>query len=282
MPPLFLWKFASKLPPHIKHLGMRILNSLGYWPRRIQTGPAHGLVIYVNFERSTYLDASYEPHVLAALSQCIQPGMVALDIGAHLGYYTLAMACQSGAAGHIYAFEPFPRHISSLQRTLKKNHLTQVTLIPKAIGAQNGMATLEAWPNDAMHRIISNDHTTWPFPKLSVPITSLDDWTRDENLTRLDFIKLDIEGLELAALQGGVHLLKRFRPLILCEIHRRADVPYQPHQLVEWLQEKDYHVHLIPSPIYPLDSLAQTLQRLETGDVPLGVMKVCHILAKPD
>ncbi|OBI13353.1 hypothetical protein A5713_02635 [Mycobacterium sp. E2497] len=78
--------------------------------------------------------------------------------------------------------------------------------------------------------------------KIEVPMTTLDDFARDKGLTRVDFIKADIEGGELALLQGGENLLTTFHPSILIEIvdiHCRR-FGHAPQDVYQYLAERGY------------------------------------------
>lgn len=84
------------------------------------------------------LKRTYEPHVTAVIQQCLCPGMVVIDIGANIGYYTLLAARQVGAAGKVIAFEPSSENCALLQQSLQVNGLTNVRLMPYAVADVNG------------------------------------------------------------------------------------------------------------------------------------------------
>jgi FkbM family methyltransferase len=279
---MFIRSLLRRLPPDLKAWIWQVLDRIGPWPHRIAAGPARGLLLVAPRQRSfAYCGGDYEPHVVAALSRLVQPGMVACDIGSHLGYLTLVLARLVGPSGRVYAFEPLRRHVKLLRRTLARNRLAQVTVVAQAVGERTGLATLEEWPNDAMNRIAGGT-AVWKGKTVQVPMTTLDDWAaRMGGLERLDLIKLDVEGQELAALQGTAGLLRRCRTRIVCEIHRRDDVPYQPEEVVAWLQAAQYDVTLIPSSAYPHETLAAAFDRLRTAELPPGWMAVAHVLATP-
>ncbi|MBP9940768.1 MAG: FkbM family methyltransferase, partial [Comamonas sp.] len=72
--------------------------------------------------------APFEPEVLHALRQYIQPGSVVLDIGANVGYFTAHISKLVGSAGRVHAFEPEPRNFSLLSSNVAANHLQNVVL----------------------------------------------------------------------------------------------------------------------------------------------------------
>ena len=274
---------SRRMPSALKSRIWRVLDRLGPLPQRVKAGPARGLTLVAPLSLGrVYCSGKHEPHVLETLSQVVKPGMVVCDVGSHLGYYTLALARLVGVAGHVYAFEPLPRHVALLRRTLARNRLTQVTVVPQAVGAETGRAILEEWPNSAMTRIVHSGPAPWGVRCLEVPMTTLDDWAaRTTTLERLDLIKLDVEGQELAALRGATALLSRYRPSLLCEIHRRDDVPYRPRELVAWLEGAGYAVAMIPPRQHLDETLDAALARLEAARPRPGWMAVLHTLATP-
>ena len=279
---MFIRPLLRRLPPQLKARIWQVLDRFGPWPHPITAGPARGLVLVAPRQRAwAYCGGEYESHVTAALTRLAQPGMVACDVGSHLGYFALVLARLVGHSGRVYAFEPLPRHVKLLRSTLARNRLAQVTVVAQAVGGQTGLAALEEWANDAMNRVVPSA-TGWGMRTIPVPLTTLDDWaTRTEGLDRLDLIKLDVEGQELAALQGAAGLLRRYRPAIVCELHRREDVPYRPEEVVAWLQTERYDVTLIPPAAHPDETLAGALERLRAAVLPPGWMAVAHVLATP-
>lgn len=269
------------VPPALKPLLRRVVARLGLWPQRISVGPARGLWLYAPLgQRGSYRDGRHEPHIMAALAGWVRPGMVVCDVGAHLGYFTLALARSVGPAGHVYAFEPLLRHVGALRRTAALNRLAQVTVVPLAVGATAGTVTLEESSNDSMARVQETAATASARGHV-VRRTTLDAWAVAAAPARLDLIKLDIEGQELAALTGARQLLATHRPAILCELHRGGGVPYRPADLVAWLHDAGYTVRLIPPPERPDQTLAAALAALDTATPRPGWMYVAHILAEP-
>ena len=72
----------------------------------------------------TYVEKPYEPLVAQALCRLLQPGWVCVDVGAHLGYFTLLLAHLVGEAGHVFAFEAHPENVRWLQENVDLNTLT--------------------------------------------------------------------------------------------------------------------------------------------------------------
>ncbi len=150
--------------------------------------------------------APYEPFETQLVRDQIRPGDIVLDLGAHVGYYTLLMARQVGPRGKVFAFEPDSANFELLRRNVEESGYGNVTLVRKAASDRNGMAQL--------YRSADNqgDHRLYPCaeqrPSVNVDTVRLDDFFADSSI-RLCLIKMDIQGCEAMALDGMRQLLAR-------------------------------------------------------------------------
>ncbi len=179
----------------------------------------------------------YEPIESALLERVVKPGCVAVDLGANIGFHTVRMARRAGPAGRVYAFEPDPVNFALLKRNLESNGFAHATPEQRAISNKKGVLTLYRCASDPM------DHRTHPGDGdragIDVEATSLDDYFRDRG-TRVDFIKMDVQGAEIKALNGmreviarspGLEMLVEFWPYGV----RQCDE--SPEHYLEMLQE---------------------------------------------
>jgi len=157
---------------------------------------------------STELAANgiFEPFETAWVSTEIRPGDTVLDLGANIGYYTLLFARLVGPSGKVYAFEPDPANCALLEKNIQRNGYTNVVLVPQAVAAASGVLRLyRAATNQGDHRAYdSGDGRS----AIEVPAIALDDFFAG-NARPIDFIKMDIQGSEFAALSGMQALLRR-------------------------------------------------------------------------
>jgi FkbM family methyltransferase len=146
--------------------------------------------------------------------------MVVLDVGANLGLYTCLAAKRVGPTGQVHAFEPVAGIFQRLRRNLELNRLPGVVSNRCCLAASAGVRTIT---------VCGGDRGAWSSlaaPGLDVRLsteeveaTTLDGYVAAKGLTKVDLLKLDVEGAELEVLQGGAGLLSRDpRPLVLCEI----------------------------------------------------------------
>ena len=164
----------------------------------------------------------YDASVAAFISERIKPGAVCFDIGANIGVYVLQFAHWSGPTGRIVAFEPNPVAREILERHIQMNGLgARVTVVPAAVGASNGEAILYAAGADGMSRLgAPNELIADRVSEVTVPVLTLDDYCEAEGLAP-DWLLIDIEGFEIAALSGARRLIKtRGKDLqIIVEMH---------------------------------------------------------------
>jgi FkbM family methyltransferase len=163
----------------------------------------------------------YEAAEAAFVRRLLRPGDVAIDAGAHIGFFTVQMAAAVGAGGCVYAFEPFGPNADLLARSLLENRFTErVVFARAAVGARGGSATL-TFPQETL-----NSGGAYLLPEgtapiggnltAAVPIVALDDVVT-KHPVRL--IKIDVEGAEPQVLRGARRLLREDRPTILSELH---------------------------------------------------------------
>ena len=136
---------------------------------------------------------------------------IVLDIGANIGVWTRLLSAQC-TAGHVYAFEPSPTTFRRLKRNCAIRH--NVTCVHCALGVKNGMALFSGEEVDPKLRSIQNAAGG---STVEVATRRLDDWAREKGITRIDFVKIDVEGFEEDVLMPSLELLERFRPTLCFE-----------------------------------------------------------------
>jgi len=121
-------------------------------------------------------------------------------------------------AARIYAFEPSPHNLGYLQKNIRRNDAANVTVISTAIGRQTGMVGLNLPPSGS-HSTVNRHGIIQASNVARVPITSLDRWSAENGVQRIDFIKIDVEGFEQEVLAGAAEILVRHKPLVLMEFN---------------------------------------------------------------
>lgn len=185
----------------------------------------------VGFGAHVILDGIWEPWVTCFMAQVVKRGMYVADVGANHGYYTVLMGEIVGPEGRVVAIEPHPRTCDLLRRSIAVNGYASWTdVVECAVGGIAGeVLTFHVPPNEP-----KNAHVVHGIDEpnaMTVRSERLDDLL--SGWPRIDFIKMDVEGAEEAALSGGAGIIERDRPLMLLEynIHRCKN----PEGLLTWL-----------------------------------------------
>ena len=157
-----------------------------------------------------FTGSSHESATTELFKKKIKKGDVILDIGAHIGYFTLLFAQLTGENGRVYAFEPAPANFALLKKNVEINEYKNVVLVNKAVSDKNGKSVLYlSSESTGIHKIYdTNDGRK----SIEVESIRLDDYFGDYN-GKVDWIKIDIEGAEWLALKGMALLLEKNRSL---------------------------------------------------------------------
>jgi FkbM family methyltransferase len=166
----------------------------------------------------------FDPEALVAdfVGVTLAPGMVVMDIGGNIGAATLYLAAKVGPGGLVLAYEPDAGNLEIFRRNLLANGAPpQVQLVPKGISEREGVLEFFAGGNYTSSLCKTNyvAGEAQKYHVVQIPVTTLDAEVARLGLTRLDFVKMDIEGAEVAALKGAQQMLARFHPPLIVETH---------------------------------------------------------------
>jgi len=191
--------------------------------------------------------------------------MRCIDIGASTGFYTCLLASLVGPKGYVYAFEPRPSSSELLEKNVAENHYGDIVEVNKsACSNESGVLT-------GYH--VSGMYVTGEVPgaeKVTMKAVRVDDVITD----KVDFIKIDIEGHEPAAIQGMQSLIRNSRPVILSEANEY------------WLQissgmSAQAYLKLIESMGYQLFEVSNLDRKLDVESIELDVLGIMDVVATP-
>jgi FkbM family methyltransferase len=137
--------------------------------------------------------------------------MVVVDVGAHIGYFALLAAKLVGEEGRVFAFEPVPDTYQLLCRNIEANNLKNIVPIPKAVWNQGGISMFTIRPESLAESSLGDRGYG---KQVEVETVRLDDFFSDY-VGKVDFVKMDIEGVEPAALEGMESVLASNPRLIM-------------------------------------------------------------------
>jgi FkbM family methyltransferase len=167
---------------------------------------------------SRYYESGYEPATFEFLRANCRPGATALDIGAHLGLFSVVLGRLAGPAGKVFSFEPTPFTRSALETTIRLNGLVdRVEVRAEAVARKTGTALFHDTGN-----VVSNANslvaTSRSSAGIEVPTISIDEFSESRGL-KVDLLKIDVEGAECAVLQGARQVITGCRPAVNLALH---------------------------------------------------------------
>lgn len=245
-------------PSRLATLVHNILNHVP--PAESQVFDCHGALegyrMCIEWNRfRSFVYGTWEPDVTRVVTSTVKLGMTVLDIGAHIGYFTLLFAKCAGSTGRVVSFEPLPTNFALLQKNLRLNHLQNAQAIPKAVFSQ----TAEIMINIPGDHLTSGDASVYRVvgsKQLLVPATTLDSFCASSGY-RPDFLKMDVEGAEYDVLMGGKETISRCRPKLLIELHHfDGNVAMHPvpdllvawRYQIEWIDRWPLTSHILATP----------------------------------
>ncbi len=176
-----------------------------------------------------YFEKKMGTRLLPVFEKYIKQGDIVLDVGASFGFYSVF---SSRKAKKVFSFEPTTRAADLLKRNLELNHITNVELHQYGVGNVEQELFLEADPYCSGGNTILTSASSKTTKVKVMPI--------DKVVLHADFIKIDVEGMELQVLEGMKHLLKNSKPVILLEMNQNQ------REITNFLTEQGYeHIQKI-------------------------------------
>lgn len=184
------------------------------------------ITTYVLLEQERWFEREAE-----FVGRFLTQGMTAIDIGANLGLYSLAMSRAVGGSGRVFAYEPGQASRHHLENSLRLNGATNVTVSPCALSNIEKKGWLRIAPTGEFNALVESASDADSVE--AVELTTLDAELRNRDWQAMDFIKIDAEDHEAMILVGGRDFFSGFSPLVMHEI-KNGD---KSNQSVRWMLE---------------------------------------------
>lgn len=239
---------------------------------RLKLGSKNRFIVIENFDHnlklkinpswdmsfSIYWSGFHEFHEFLFLNNHLNGDMVFVDIGANLGEYSVFAARR---VAKVLAFEPLPKMQVLLKESILLNNFTNVQIFPYGLSDKEQMLTIHEIDNS--HEGLS---TFFPGERITrhvheVPLKSFDAEFSSFGVSKIDFIKVDIEGGELYALKGARKAIEKYSPDVMIEINGPTyhAAGYSIKDVYEFFQTLGYkpfeinkHGSLVPSELAPV------------------------------
>lgn len=157
------------------------------------------------------LNGTYEPEQTALFREHVRPGGTVLDVGAHVGYYTLLASTLVGDEGAVWSFEPDAENGGFLRRHVEINRLANVRVEPAAVSDRTGTASFAAGTGSGTGHLEEGGD-------VEVRTVRLDEFCPANDIAPTA-VKIDVEGAEADVLRGARETLARHRPVVFLSTH---------------------------------------------------------------
>lgn len=179
----------------------------------------NGMKIRFPVKWSRYYESDYEAENYTLLKTKIKPGMHIIDIGAHLGLFSVACSKLAGSKGMILSFEPTPETYSILKNTLRLNNCKNVIPVQAAISNKEGKAIFYVGNTSANNsNSLVKNKAEKEITGSEVRLMTIDSAVLEHKMDPY-LIKIDAEGAELDVLRGGSNTFRQIKPLLILGLH---------------------------------------------------------------
>jgi FkbM family methyltransferase len=158
----------------------------------------------------------YDAETTAIIEKCVKPGDVCIDIGANVGAISFALAKRVGSPGRVWACEPGEFLFKKLVSNIGLNPGYEKIISPLKVGFSD-KKEVRFWNEDKQNRgnvsflfLDSNQDER-------VELIPFDHFISEQNLERLDFVKIDVEGMEYEVIKGAVESISKYKPILWYE-----------------------------------------------------------------
>lgn len=177
------------------------------------------------FSWRRYFPSKYEIENFSFFENCKFENPVILDLGAHIGLFSILMAKQCNGNAKIYSFEGSPETFKILEKHISINNFNGIiNPINQVISDQKGEINffVSSSKGDNANSISNYKENERKLSSIRINSTSIDSFVKEHNLNKLDFFKIDVEGAECKVIRGGKNSIIKFKPKMLLSIHPKA------------------------------------------------------------
>jgi FkbM family methyltransferase len=230
------------------------------------------------------LHNKFEKMLTSVLKSCVKPNFICFDVGANFGFYTILFNHLASKNGRVYAFEPSNYQFERLLKNIRLNKSENIIANAKAIGNENKKINFFEYPplsgleghstceeRSLIHLNLFHKNSD-KYLKKQVDQMSLDSFVEDQNIKRVHFNKIYVEGFDLQVIKGTLNLIKKFKPKIIFElnINRNKDVEYDIDHFKLIL--KNYNFYSITS-----GSMTDKLFKIKNNEIPKNITDILAI-----
>jgi len=188
----------------------------------------------------------YESSEIYMARRFLKKDSILLDIGANIGWCSLNLS-KYVPKGRILAFEPIPKTYNYLKKNIEINGVRNIEKYNFGFSDKKGDFVLYYNPKLSAASSLQRLHGDKEVVPIKCKLKKLDDFAKEKGLSKIDFIKCDVEGAEILAIKGGLETIKKTLPVMFLEMLRKwsAKFGYHPNDIIKILSDIGYKCYVI-------------------------------------
>ncbi|RZD46594.1 MAG: hypothetical protein CXT78_03960 [Thaumarchaeota archaeon] len=213
---------------------------------------------------------SHEPLTTHLMIKELKQNMVCVDLGSNIGYYAVIESNIIGESGKIFAIEPSPVNFPILKLNLENQKKNNFSVYNIAIGDKNENMEFIISSKSNWSKIRMNDEKINPEDKIiKIPVKTLDSFVKENNIKKIDILRMDVEGFEYNIILGANRVLEKFKPKIFVEIHKMYLGKEKTYKIFSDLKNKGYEIKYYIPRIYdsPIIGELKDIEKITINDI---------------
>ncbi len=193
-------------------------NNYQYNEGTIRKFQYHGVILEADLYDYVghYLYFGFQDKGHSKLLELIEPGFTVIDVGTNIGSSLLQFANKIGPAGKVFGFEPDVKNYNNCIRNIDLNSFKNVAVENIGLGDNTNehYLNVNCESNRGMNSISLNKDSS----SIKVIVNTLDNWMEQNEIHRVDLIKIDVEGYEMSVVKGALKTIASKRPILFIEL----------------------------------------------------------------
>ncbi len=232
----------------------------------------HGYTLYNKNDRyigkSIEICGEFSELEVKLFEQICKEGAIMIEVGANIGTHTMALSALVGSEGRVYAFEPQRIVFQTLCANMALNSITNVEAFQVAVSNEESSIMIPDFDYAKENNFGGIELDKFSHGR-KVPKVKLDDFLE---LDRLDFIKIDVEGMEQGVIEGAAIMIEKFKPILYVENDRVE----KSEELIETIKNLGYKIYAHNPRLFNPDNFAKNPDNIFGNIVSKNILCIHH------